>query len=70
MSKKIYLGGLCAYTNKVISVFFPPNRHNNTVAGAAKGFQMIGRKRLLDNQFDSKVLKSDGYILFKPGEWL
>lgn len=58
------------FPNKVISVFFPPNRHNNTVAGAAKGFQMIGRKKLLDNQFDSEVLKCDGYKLFKPVEWL
>lgn len=58
------------FPNKVISVFFPPNRHNNTVAGAAKGFQMIGRKKLLDNQFDSEVLKCDGYKLIKPVEWL
>ncbi len=54
---------------KVVSVFFPPYRHNNTVAGVAKGFQIIGRKKLFDNQFEKEVIKKDGYILHKPAEW-
>jgi uncharacterized LabA/DUF88 family protein len=58
------------FQDKVISVFFPPNRHNNTVAAAAKGFQMIGRRKLLENQFDIEVLKMDGYKLLKPADWL
>ena len=58
------------FPNKVISVFFPPNRHNNTVAGAAKGFQIIGRKKLSDSQFEENVKKRDGFILQKPVDWL
>lgn len=58
------------FPNKVVSVFFPPNRHNNTVAGAAKGSQIIGRKKLSDNQFEENVRKRDGFILHKPADWL
>lgn len=58
------------FPNKVVSVFFPPNRHNNTVAGAAKGSQTIGRKKLIDSQFEENVKKRDGFILHKPYDWL
>jgi len=58
------------FSTKSVSVFFPPCRHNNTVAGAAKGSQIIGRKKLVDNQFENEILKQDGFILQKPKEWL
>lgn len=58
------------FPNKVVSVFFPPNRHNNTVAGAAKGSQIIGRKKLSDSQFEENIKKRDGFILHKPADWL
>jgi uncharacterized LabA/DUF88 family protein len=58
------------FPNKVVSVFFPPNRHNNTVAGASKGSQIIGRKKLIDSQFEENVRKRDGFILHKPSEWI
>lgn len=51
------------------SVFFPPNRHNNSVAAAAKGSLIIGRKRIIENQFPEEVTKADGYVLNKPAEW-
>lgn len=57
------------FSRKVVSVFFPPNRHNITVAGAAKGSQIIGRKKLVDSQFELEVKKKDGYVLKKPKEW-
>lgn len=57
------------FPGKTISVFFPPNRHNNTVAAAAKGSLIIGRKRIIENQFPEMVLKRDGYGLIKPPEW-
>ena len=41
---------------------------NNTVAGAAKGSLIIGRKRLIDSQFDAEIQKKDGFILHKPIE--
>ena len=58
------------FSKKAVSVFFPPNRHNNTVAGAAKGSQIIGRKKLVDAQFSFEVEKKDGYKLQKPKEWI
>jgi uncharacterized LabA/DUF88 family protein len=58
------------FPKKVVSVFFPPNRHNNTVAGAAKGSQIIGRKKLVDAQFENEIKKADDFILKKPKEWL
>ena len=57
------------FPRKSVSVFFPPARFNNSVAGAAKGSQIIGKKRLKDNQFEPNVTKKDGYILRKPNEW-
>jgi uncharacterized LabA/DUF88 family protein len=58
-----------SFPGKSVSVFFPPNRHNNTVAAAAKGSLIIGRKRIIENQFPEEVIKADGYILHKPSEW-
>ena len=58
------------FPGKAISVFFPPERHNNTVALAAKGSMSLGRKKLSNNQFPASVEKTDGFILQKPLEWL
>jgi hypothetical protein len=30
----------------------------------------IGRKKLVDSQFENEVIKKDGYILKKPKDWL
>lgn len=57
------------FNKKVVSVFFPPERHNITVAGAAKGSQIIGKKKIKDNQFPLTVTKIGGYILTKPENW-
>lgn len=57
------------FPGKSVSVFFPPNRHNNSVAAAAKGSLIIGRKRIIENQFPEEVTKADGYVLHKPAEW-
>ena len=57
------------FNQKVVSVFFPPARHNNTVAIAAKGSMILGRKKLSNNQFADEVTKEDGFILRKPIEW-
>jgi hypothetical protein len=57
------------FPEKSVSVFFPPNRHNNTVAASAKGSLIIGRKRIIDNQFPEEVRKADGFVLKKPAVW-
>lgn len=42
---------------------------NNTVALAAKGSMMLGRKKLSANQFANQIEKLDGFILTKPATW-
>ena len=58
------------FPDKAVSVFFPPERHNNTVALAAKGSMILGRKKLSSNQFSDEVEKPGGYKLKKPSEWI
>ena len=58
------------FKNKRVFVAFPPKRHNSSVALVAKGSIIIGRKKLVDSQFDNEVPKKDGFILRKPKEWL
>ncbi len=55
---------------KAVSVFFPPARHNNSVAAAARGSMILGRKKLNDNQFPDEIEKPDGYKIIKPTEWI
>jgi len=57
------------FKNKRIAVFFPPKRHNSSVAAVARGSLIIGRKKLVDSQFDINITKKGGYILQKPSEW-
>jgi uncharacterized LabA/DUF88 family protein len=57
------------FPEKRVFVAFPPKRHNSSVALVAKGSLTIGRKKLVDSQFEIKVKKRDGYILRKPLEW-
>ncbi len=57
------------FKNKRVFVAFPPKRHNQSVSLIAKGSLTIGRKKLVDSQFDMEVVKKDGYILKKPNDW-
>lgn len=43
------------FSNKRVFVAFPPKRHNNSVALIARGSLVLGRKKLLDNQFPDEV---------------
>lgn len=58
------------FTQKRIFVAFPPKRFNNSVALVAKGSLILGRKKLVDNQFSDTVKKKDGFMLRKPAEWV
>jgi len=57
------------FKNKRVIVAFPPKRFNNSVALVAKGSFIIGRKKLVDSQFDEEVTKRDGFKLKKPTDW-
>ena len=58
------------FNKKRVFVMFPPKRHNSSVALMAKGSMMIGRKKLIDSQFEEEVTKKDGFILKRPKEWI
>jgi uncharacterized LabA/DUF88 family protein len=58
------------FSQKRVFVAFPPKRHNASVSAVAKGYIIIGRKKLADSQFPDEIHKKSGYILRKPTEWL
>lgn len=57
------------FKNKRVFIAFPPKRHNNSMALVAKGSEIIGKKRLLDAQFEEHVSSKTGYLLTKPIGW-
>ncbi len=57
------------FKNKRVFVAFPPKRHNQSVSLIARGSLTIGRKKLVESQFEEKVTKKDGYVLLKPSTW-
>jgi hypothetical protein len=57
------------FKNKRVFIAFPPKRHNNSMAIAAKGSLIIGRKKLADSQFETEVLSLTNYKLIKPESW-
>lgn len=58
------------FSPKIVSVAFPPNRHNKSVADAAMGSYILGRKQLIDCQFKAEVENANGFKLKKPSTWL
>ena len=59
-----------SFPKKRVFVAFPPNRANDDVRRVAKGYFTLGRKTLIDNQFDETIVLSDGNDLKKPNDWL
>lgn len=57
------------FIDKRVFIAFPPKRHYSTMARVAKGSEIIGRKKLVDAQFDAEVISKTGFILKKPKEW-
>ena len=57
------------FKNKRIFIAFPPKRHNSSMALVAKGSEIIGRKKILDAQFDEEIISKTGFKLKKPNEW-
>ena len=57
------------FKNKRIFIAFPPKRHNSSMALVAKGSETIGRKKLVDAQFEEEVISKTGYKLKIPIEW-
>lgn len=57
------------FKNKRVCIAFPPKRHNSSMALVAKGSFIIGRKKLVDSQFEEEVASRTGYILKRPLSW-
>lgn len=57
------------FSDKRVFVAFPPKRSNNELAYSARGSMVIGRKKLVECQFPTEVIKSDGFVLKKPERW-
>lgn len=57
------------FSKKRVLVAFPPKRHNSSIALVAKGSLTIGRKTLIDAQFDEIVKSKTGYNLKIPESW-
>lgn len=57
------------FNKKRVLVAFPPKRHNSSIVLVAKGSLTIGRKTLVDSQFDEVVKSKTGYNLKVPNSW-
>ena len=57
------------FPTKRVFVAFPPKRYNSSVMYIAKGSEIIGRKNLVESQFEEEITKKDGFVLKKPEEW-
>lgn len=55
---------------KRVFIAFPPKRHNYSMEQVAKGSEIIGRKKLIESQFEDEIVKPDGFVLRKPAKWL
>lgn len=58
------------FPDKRVIVAFPPARFLYDLSQLAHAYFTIGRKRIADSVFPEKVVKSDGYVLKRPMEWI
>jgi uncharacterized LabA/DUF88 family protein len=58
------------FNKKRVLIAFPPKRHNASMALVAKGSLTIGRKTLVDSQFDEVIKSKTGYLLKQPKTWI
>jgi len=57
------------FKQKRVFIAFPPKRHNSTMAIVSRGSMIIGRKKLVDAQFDEEVISKTGFKLRIPDQW-
>lgn len=57
------------FPEKRVFAAFPPKRLNRSITNVTKGYLVIGRKKLLDNQLPGEIKKTDGAFIKKPDEW-
>jgi uncharacterized LabA/DUF88 family protein len=57
------------FKQKRVFIAFPPKRHNSTMTIVSRGSMIIGRKKLLDAQFEEEVISKTGFKLRIPDQW-
>ncbi len=57
------------FKQKRVFIAFPPKRHNSTMAIVSRGSMIIGRKKLVDAQFNEEVISKTGFKLRIPDQW-
>jgi len=57
------------FSEKRVTVAFPPRRHSAQLKRLAHDSFQIGRATVAKSLFPEKVAKADGFLLQRPGEW-
>lgn len=57
------------FKDRKVVVAFPPERYTKSVAQAANGSFIIGKKMLKDAQLPEQIVTASGYRLLRPEEW-
>ena len=57
------------FPKKRVIAAFPPARNSEALKKAASGYVHIGRNVLYQSLFPDSLVKPDGIVLHRPGEW-
>jgi len=57
------------FPQKRVVVAFPPARTSGALRRASHAYTFVGRDVLSDSVFPERVIKPDGFALFRPPEW-
>ncbi len=58
------------HPDKMIGVYFPPDRHSSNLENHADFYGTIGEIKLRNNQLPNNVKKPGGYVLTRPPSWV
>ncbi len=58
------------FPGKRIVVIFPPARHSEKLKSTAHSSFILGRQTLEKAQLPEQIVKSDGYTIHRPANWL
>jgi hypothetical protein len=60
---------LSRFPDKRIIVICPPGRQSKELEGVSSASLRLGRKVLQNSQLDNEIIKPDGFVLKRPGQW-
>ncbi len=56
--------------NKIVGIYFPPDRHSIHLSSIAHFSAIIGKGKLRQSQLPPKITKPDGFVLHRPQNWV